>query len=122
MAIVKRPSKLLKRSLQLFIYSTITGIFIIGTQQPSHALLFDPAREAIAADLVASGWTDGSDAFNLVFGLIEALLLIIPVASGIAALTQLNRGAEGWMPWVSVMGASVVFIGFATFLTGAIFA
>ncbi|MEM9946135.1 MAG: hypothetical protein AAF810_08740 [Cyanobacteria bacterium P01_D01_bin.36] len=122
MAVVAKPSKLLKCTIRFLIYSTIAGVVVIGTQQPSHALLFDPARDSIEADLVASGWTDGGAAFDLVFGLIEALLLIIPVASGIAALTQLNRGAEGWMPWVSVMGASVVFIGFATFLTNAIFA
>ena len=86
------------------------------------AVIFDAARTSMAADLTASGWTGGANAFNLVFGLVEALLLIIPVASGIVALTRLERGAEGWMPWVSVMGGSIVFIGFTSFLTAQIFA
>ena len=55
-------------------------------------------------------------------GLIELLLLAIPVASGIAALTQLNRGAEGWMPWLSLMGASIVFLGFVAFMVSKIYA
>lgn len=99
------------------------GTFMaLSVMQTADAVIFDAARTSMAADLAASGWTQGANAFNLVFGLVEALLLIIPVASGIVALTRLERGAEGWMPWVSVMGGSIVFIGFTSFLTAQIFA
>lgn len=98
------------------------SVLALSLKEPAHALIFNKARQSLANDLTASGWTGGASAFDLVFGLVEALLLIIPVASGIVALTRLERGAEGWMPWVSVMGGSIVFIGFVTFLTGQIFA
>ncbi|NJM99828.1 MAG: hypothetical protein HC800_24245 [Phormidesmis sp. RL_2_1] len=109
-----------RKFINRFGLAMFTLSFIMLSAHPSHALILDPAREAIASDLASAGWEEGTgmDGF---LGLIELLLLAIPVASGIAALTQLNRGAEGWMPWLSLMGASIVFLGFVTFMVGRIY-
>lgn len=112
---------LLSGPAKLYFASVLTLGYVVLSAHSSHALILDPAREAIAADLASAGWEEGTgmDGF---LGLIELLLLAIPVASGIAALTQLNRGAEGWMPWLSLMGASIVFLGFVGFMVGRIYA
>ncbi|MEM9005741.1 MAG: hypothetical protein AAGE59_19730 [Cyanobacteria bacterium P01_F01_bin.86] len=103
----------------LLAFSTLSTVLALAT--PSHALILDPARDAMSADLTAAGWDEGSG-MNLLFGLVELILVALPIIGAVGALTQINRGAEGWMPWIGMMGASVVLIGFVTFMVNAVYA
>lgn len=89
--------------------------------EPSHALLLDPARTALNGDLTAAGFT-GITAVGLFFGLLEFILIAIPIGTGAMALSQMNRGTEAWLPWVTSMGGSLVFIAFISVLINQIYA
>jgi hypothetical protein len=94
------------------------GVFM---SEPAHALLLDPARQALAADLTASGFTQ-PEVIGLFFGLLEFILIAIPVGTGSMALANMNRGAEAWLPWITTMGGALVFIAFITVLVNQIYA
>ena len=99
----------------------LTALFLIGLQAaPSHALIFDPAREALAADLGDAGW-DETNVFSIILGIIELVMLVTPVGALIAVVARFDRGAEAWMPWALTMGGSIGVIAFSTFLVGAIY-
>jgi len=87
---------------------------------PAHALLLDPARVALSADLTASGFTQ-PEVIGLFFGLLEFILIAIPVGTGSMALANMNRGAEAWLPWITTMGGALVFIAFITVLVNQIY-
>ena len=87
---------------------------------PAHALLLDPARNALQADLTASGFTN-PQIIGLFFGLLEFILIAIPVGTGSMALANMNRGAEAWLPWITTMGGALVFIAFITVLVAQIY-
>ena len=93
----------------------------LTNQGPVHALIFDPARTALQQDLTAAGFT-GISAVGLFFGFLEFIMLAIPVGTGAMALSNMNRGPEAWLPWVTVMGGSLIFIAFVFVLIGQIYA
>lgn len=95
--------------------------FTLISADASHALILDPAREAFAADLAAAGF-DGNSGIELFFGFIEFILIAIPIGTGAMALAQMNRGAEAWMPWFTVMGGSIVFIAFVAVIVDRVYA
>ena len=106
--------------LRPILMSTFAVSFIISTASPSLAVLLDPARTALQNDLTAAGFT-GISAVGLFFGLLEFILIAIPIGTGAMALSQMNRGTEAWLPWVTVMGGSLVFIAFVVVLVGQIY-
>lgn len=87
---------------------------------PAHALLLDPARTALESDLTASGFGN-PEVIGLFFGLLEFILIAIPVGTGSMALANMNRGAEAWLPWITTMGGALVFIAFITVLVDQIY-
>lgn len=95
-------------------------IITIALQEPSHALILDPARTALAGDLTSAGFA-GVGAVGLFFGLLEFIMISIPIGSGSMALSQMNRGTEAWLPWVTVMGGSLIFIAFVGVLIQQIY-
>ena len=86
----------------------------------AHALLLDPARTALESDLTASGFGN-PEVIGLFFGLLEFILIAIPVGTGSMALANMNRGAEAWLPWITTMGGALVFIAFITVLVEQIY-
>lgn len=99
----------------------LTAIIVaILMSEPAHALLLDPARDALEADLTASGFGN-PEVIGLFFGLLEFILIAIPVGTGSMALANMNRGAEAWLPWITTMGGALVFIAFITVLVEQIY-
>lgn len=111
----------LTRSSKFAMMSSSALTLCVIMQRPSHALLLDPARNALNADLTAAGFT-GITAVGLFFGLLEFIMVAIPIGTGAMALSQMQRGTEAWLPWVTVMGGSLVFIAFVVVLVGQIYA
>jgi hypothetical protein len=101
----------------LILTSVTAAVFMSA---PAHALLLDPARQALSADLTASGFTQ-PEVIGLFFGLLEFILIAIPVGTGSMALANMNRGAEAWLPWITTMGGALVFIAFITVLVNQIY-
>ena len=95
-------------------------IAVVLTSDPAHALLLDPARTALQADLTASGFTNAA-VVGLFFGLLEFILIAIPIGTGSMALASMNRGTEAWLPWVTTMGGSLIFIAFISVLITTIY-
>lgn len=83
----------------------------ILTADPGHALIFDTARAQFTSDLTAAGF-DNAGAVGLLFGLLEFVLVAIPVAAALMSLARMNQGAEAWMPWVQTLGGSLVVLAF----------
>lgn len=111
-----------KKLVKMAVLATFTLIAAIAlTADPSHALILDPARQAFSSDLTASGFS-GPSGIELFFGFIEFLMLAIPVATGLMALAQMNRGPEAWMPWFTIMGGSLVFVAFVTVIIQRVYA
>lgn len=110
----------LNSAFKWILASTIAVAYVLSTQDASHALILDPARTALNADLTAAGFT-GITAVGLFFGLLEFIMIAIPIGSGAMALSQMQRGTEAWLPWVTVMGGSLVFIAFVVVLVGQIY-
>lgn len=100
------------------ILTTVVAFVLVST--PSYALLLDPARTALEGDLTASGFAN-PEVVGLFFGLLEFVLIAIPVGTGSMALANMNRGTEAWLPWITTMGGSLVFIAFITVLVGNIY-
>lgn len=110
-----------KKLIKMAVLATFTLIGTLAlTADPSHALIFDPARAAFTNDLGAAGFT-GPSGIELFFGFLEFLMLAIPVATGLLGLSQMNRGPEAWMPWFSIMGGSLVFIAFVTVIVQRVY-
>lgn len=95
-------------------------VSVILVAAPAHALLLDPARNALKTDLTASGFAN-ADVVGLFFGLLEFILIAIPIGTGSMALASMNRGTEAWLPWVTTMGGSLVFIAFITVLVTTVY-
>ena len=93
---------------------------IVLTSEPGHALILDPARDALAADLTASNFSN-PQVIGLFFGLLEFILIAIPIGTGSMALANMNRGAEAWLPWITTMGGALVFIAFISVLMAQIY-
>ncbi|MGC1524620.1 MAG: hypothetical protein WA783_01080 [Phormidesmis sp.] len=109
------------RATKLALAGALAAALVLATAPASHALLLDPAREALASDLAASGF-EGASGIELFFGFLEFILIAIPIGTGAMALSQMNRGSEAWLPWFTVMGGSIVFIAFVTVLIGRVYA
>lgn len=101
----------------ILLASVTVGVLM---SDPAHALLLDPARTALESDLTASGFGN-PEVIGLFFGLLEFILIAIPVGTGSMALANMNRGAEAWLPWITTMGGALVFIAFITVLVEQIY-
>ncbi|WP_038020269.1 hypothetical protein [Synechococcus sp. PCC 7335] len=88
---------------------------------PVHALILDPARTALETDLTNAAFTTPK-IIGIFFGLLEFILIAIPIGTGSMALANMNRGAEAWMPWITTMGGAIVFIAFIGVLMNQIYA
>ena len=110
-----------KNAIMTFLMVSTVGLILITTGDHAHALILDPARQAFSSDLTASGFS-GPSGIELFFGFIEFLMLAIPVATGLMALAQMNRGPEAWMPWFTIMGGSLVFVAFVTVIIQRVYA
>ena len=88
---------------------------------PAHALILDRARTALEQDLTNASFTTPK-IIGIFFGLLEFILIAIPIGTGSMALANMNRGAEAWMPWITTMGGAIVFIAFIGVLMNQIYA
>ena len=103
----------------VFIATAIVAVMLIV--EPSHAVILDAARTSLEKDLTDSGFGNPK-VVGLFFGLLEFVLIAIPIGTGSMALANMNRGTEAWLPWITTMGGALVFIAFINVLVTQVFA
>lgn len=119
--ILREFSRSGSKRVRLYLW-TIASAFVFAFifQEGAHALILNAARAALTADLTAAGFADVG-VVGLFFGLLEFIMIAIPVGAGAIALSRMERGTEAWLPWVQIMGGSLIFIAFVVVLVNQIY-